>query len=99
MGESGGPAGPRQKRNSAVGHRIVHGGADHIDPALVTPALLRDLEALTPLDSLHMLHNLAPIRTIVTARPAQHDVRRRHSHFRGTHENITFVRQSTQQGA
>ena len=55
---------------TAVGHRIVHGGADHIEPALVTPALLRDLEALTPLDPLHMPHNLAPIRAIVAARPA-----------------------------
>jgi acetate kinase len=55
---------------TAVGHRIVHGGAVHIDPALVTPALLKDLEALTPLDPLHMPHNLAPIRAIGVARPA-----------------------------
>jgi acetate kinase len=55
---------------TAIGHRIVHGGAEHIEPALVTPALLRGLEALTPLDPLHMPHNLAPIRAIVAARPA-----------------------------
>ena len=34
-------------------HRVVHGGADHIAPSMVTPALLRALEALTPLDPLH----------------------------------------------
>jgi acetate kinase len=55
---------------TAVGHRIVHGGAEHIAPAAVTPALLKSLEALTPLDPLHMPHNLAPIRAIAAARPA-----------------------------
>jgi acetate kinase len=54
---------------TAVGHRIVHGGADHIAPARVTPELLAALEALTPLDPLHMPHNLAPIRAIAMARP------------------------------
>jgi acetate kinase len=54
----------------AVGHRIVHGGADHIAPALVTPELIQSLEKLTPLDPLHMPHNLEPIRTILAARPA-----------------------------
>ena len=47
---------------AAVGHRIVHGGADHIAPAAVTDTLLADLERLTTLDPLHMPHNLAPIR-------------------------------------
>lgn len=55
---------------AAVGHRIVHGGADHVAPSLVTPALLALLEALTPLDPLHMPHNLAPIRAIAAERPA-----------------------------
>jgi acetate kinase len=53
----------------AVGHRVVHGGADHIAPALVTPALMEALEALKPLDPLHMEANLAPIRAIAAARP------------------------------
>ncbi len=55
---------------SAVGHRIVHGGADHIGPAIVTPGLLEDLEDLTPLDPLHMPLNLAPIHAMMAARPA-----------------------------
>jgi len=53
----------------AVGHRVVHGGAEHIAPARVTPELLAALEKLTPLDPLHMPLNLAPIRTIAAARP------------------------------
>jgi acetate kinase len=54
----------------AAGHRVVHGGSAHIAPALVTPALLQDLEALTPLNPLHMPHNLAPMRAIADVRPS-----------------------------
>ncbi len=54
---------------AAVGHRIVHGGADHIAPARITAALLGQLHALTPLDPLHMPHNLAPIRAVAASRP------------------------------
>lgn len=53
----------------AVGHRVVHGGADHIQPELVTPAVLAALKDLTPLDPLHMPGNLAPIRAVAAARP------------------------------
>lgn len=54
----------------AVGHRIVHGGADHIVPEAITPDRLVALTALTPLDPLHMPHNLAPIRALMAVRPA-----------------------------
>jgi len=53
----------------AVGHRVVHGGAVHSKPALVTPVLLEDLQSLTALDPLHMPHNLAPIRAIAASHP------------------------------
>lgn len=53
----------------AAGHRVVHGGADHIAPELITPALLATLETLTPLDPLHMPDNLAPMHAIAVARP------------------------------
>jgi len=39
---------------AGVGHRLVHGGPDHTEPALVTPDLLRDLERLKPLDPTHL---------------------------------------------
>jgi acetate kinase len=54
---------------AGVGHRVVHGGPDHVSPAPVTPVLLASLEALTPLDPLHMPRCLAPMRAIATARP------------------------------
>jgi len=54
---------------TAVGHRVVHGGADHLGPAKVTGALLADLEVLTALDPLHMPHNIAPIHAVAAARP------------------------------
>ena len=54
---------------AAVGHRVVHGGADHIAPEPVTPALLAALKALTPLDPLHMPDNLAPIQALAETRP------------------------------
>ena len=54
---------------AGVGHRIVHGGPDHVGPARITPALLMDLEALTPLDPLHLPLNLAPIHALLEARP------------------------------
>jgi acetate kinase len=53
----------------AAGHRIVHGGADHIAPEPVTRALLTALEALRPLDPLHMPANLAPMHALAAARP------------------------------
>jgi acetate kinase len=53
----------------AVGHRVVHGGAAHISPALVTPVVLAGLRSLTKLDPLHMPHNLAPMQAIAALYP------------------------------
>lgn len=53
----------------AVGHRVVHGGAEHIAPERLTPDGLKALEALIPLDPLHLPHNLRPIRALLAARP------------------------------
>ena len=52
-----------------VGHRIVHGGADHIEPERITPSVLEALQALVPLAPLHQPHDLSPIRAIAAARP------------------------------
>jgi acetate kinase len=54
---------------AAVGHRVVHGGADHIAPERVTPALLQSLTAIIALDPIHMPHNLSLIHAIDVARP------------------------------
>ncbi len=45
----------------AVGHRVVHGGAQYTGPAVVTPQVLDDLRALIPLAPLHQPYNLAAI--------------------------------------
>lgn len=60
---------PGPQALAAVGHRVVHGGADHGAPAQITPALLVELEALTSLDPLHMPHCLAPMRAIASIHP------------------------------
>jgi acetate kinase len=49
---------------AAVGHRIVHGGANYTVPEFITPV------PLTALDPLHMTDNLAPINAVAAARPA-----------------------------
>jgi acetate kinase len=54
---------------TAAGHRVVHGGRDQAGPALVTEALLAELEALVPLAPLHQPHNLEAIRAVDAATP------------------------------
>ena len=54
---------------SAVGHRIVHGGGRFTAPVLGSPAVLGELEALTPLAPLHQPHNLAAVRAVGEALP------------------------------
>ncbi|WP_274629922.1 acetate/propionate family kinase [Arvimicrobium flavum] len=48
-------------RVAAVVHRIVHGGTQYVDPVFVTPEVMDDLAALSPLAPLHQPHNLAAI--------------------------------------
>jgi acetate kinase len=48
----------------AVGHRIVHGGADHAAPERVTPQLLAALRTLVPLAPLHLPAALAAIDAV-----------------------------------
>jgi acetate kinase len=56
-------------RLRVAGHRVVHGGADHVAPERVTPALMTALEALIPLAPLHQPHSLAPMRALSKLRP------------------------------
>jgi len=53
----------------AVGHRIVHGGAELRQPARIDAGLLARLEALVPLAPLHQPHNLAPVRALMNTHP------------------------------
>src|SRR5690606_29463463 len=45
----------------AVGHRVVHGGADFSEPTLVTPAVVDAVRRLIPLAPLHNPGNLEGI--------------------------------------
>ncbi|QFG68538.1 acetate/propionate family kinase [Ornithinimicrobium pratense] len=56
---------------AAVGHRVVHGGADFADPVEVTPAVLATIERLVPLAP---LHNPGNLDGITAAREAFPDV-------------------------
>jgi acetate kinase len=58
-----------ERRLAALGHRVVHGGVRHSQPARVTPELLAELDALVPLAPLHEPHNLAPIRMALKLNP------------------------------
>jgi acetate kinase len=47
-----------------VGHRVVHGGAEHAAPTIVTPAIREELGKLVPLAPLHQPYNLAAIDAV-----------------------------------
>ena len=53
----------------AIGHRVVHGGAEFSDPVEIDEPILARLEALAPLAPLHQLASLAPARRIRALRP------------------------------
>jgi len=57
------------ERLCAIGHRIVHGGAEFHQPMRLDQALLTKLDALTPLAPLHQPHNLAPVRALMSSHP------------------------------
>ena len=48
-------------RIAAVGHRVVHGGADYVEPVIVDDQVYERLAALVPLAPLHQPHNLSGI--------------------------------------
>jgi len=55
---------------AAVGHRVVHGGPDLVQPALVDDATIAKLRALIPLAPLHQPHNIAGIEATMKAFPS-----------------------------
>ncbi|WP_299191060.1 acetate/propionate family kinase [uncultured Litoreibacter sp.] len=59
----------RHHKVVAVGHRVVHGGRDFTGPAKITPDVVAQLAALTPLAPLHQPHNLASVRLIANQFP------------------------------
>jgi acetate kinase len=54
---------------AAVGHRVVHGGIDLVEPTLVDDAVVEKLRRLIPLAPLHEPHNIAGIEAARKAFP------------------------------
>ncbi len=54
---------------AAVGHRVVHGGPDLVDPIRIDAAALEQLKRLIPLAPLHQPHNIAGILAAMKAFP------------------------------
>ena len=53
----------------AIGHRVVHGGPQHLRPELLTPELIQDLRAHTAWAPLHMPSSLRVIEALRAQRP------------------------------
>jgi acetate kinase len=54
---------------TAIGHRVIHGGADFVAPTLITDDVAAAIEKLTPLAPLHNPPALAGIAVARAARP------------------------------
>ncbi|HEX6851967.1 MAG TPA: acetate/propionate family kinase [Candidatus Polarisedimenticolaceae bacterium] len=52
-----------------VGHRVVHGGARHAGPVVVTEKVVEELRELIPLAPLHQPYNLAAIEAVFDRLP------------------------------
>jgi acetate kinase len=75
-------------RLAAVGHRIVHGGADFSHPVLIDAGVLARLEAFCPLAPLHQPHNLAAVRAAQAVRPGLPQVACFDTAFHHGHEDV-----------
>ena len=53
----------------AAGHRIVHGGVVFTEPCRITPKVIAELTALTPLAPLHQPLGLALVHAVAEAKP------------------------------
>ena len=57
-----------------VGHRVVHGGARHAGPCVITPEVIDDLKELVPLAPLHQPYNIAAIEAVSDKLPGVRQV-------------------------
>lgn len=56
-------------RVGAIGHRIVHGGERFTESVVVTPQVIEDIEAVSPLAPLHNPAHLVGLRACIAALP------------------------------
>ncbi len=57
------------ERVKVAGHRVVHGGPEHVQPAIVDDALVASLRLIVPLAPLHMPASIAGIEAIAARHP------------------------------
>src|SRR5271169_528483 len=77
-----------ERRVLAVGHRVVHGGAEHSHPVLLDEKLVAKLEKLSPLAPLHQPHNLAAIKKLLELAPQIPQVACFDTAFHRTHPEV-----------
>ena len=75
----------------AVGHRVVHGGAEYSHPVLVDQPVFDALEKLIPLAPLHQPHNLAAIAAVRATQPQLPQVACFDTAFHRTHPQLADV--------
>jgi acetate kinase len=63
-----------EHRLDVVGHRVVHGGPDHVAPARVDAALVASLRAVVPLAPLHLPAAIAGIAAVSQRMPGLEQV-------------------------
>ena len=73
---------------AAIGHRVVHGGPDYSEPAVIDDIVVERLERFTPLAPLHQPNNLAPIRAVRAGQPQLLQVACFDTAFHRTHPEI-----------
>lgn len=75
----------------AIGHRVVHGGMDYVDPVLLDDPALEKLEKLVPLAPLHQPHNLAGIAACRFVFPGKPQVACFDTAFHRTHPKVSDI--------
>jgi acetate kinase len=55
---------------AAVGHRVVHGGPELVEPKLIDESVIAALKRLIPLAPLHQPHNIAGVEAAMKAFPS-----------------------------
>ena len=76
------------RRVLAVGHRVVHGGAEYSRPVLLDENLVAKLEKLSPLAPLHQPHNPAAIKKLLELAPQIPQVACFDTAFHRTHPEV-----------
>jgi acetate kinase len=72
----------------AVGHRVVHGGAQYSRPVLIDDSVFAELEHLIPLAPLHQPHNLEAMRAMHESLPQIPQVACFDTAFHRTHSQL-----------